>query len=50
MEPVTLDQARDALEQHVRTTFWLRRDLARVLAVQSFEGRGAHHLVLESFT
>jgi len=47
---LTLDAAREALELHVRTTKWLRRDLANKLAIESFERSGSFHVVLRSFT
>lgn len=54
MEPrapeLTLDAAREALELHVRTTRWLRRDLAKTLPIDSFERSGSFHVVLRSFT
>jgi hypothetical protein len=47
---LTLDAAREALEQHVRSTTWLRRDLAKTLPIDSFERSGSFHVVFRSFT
>jgi hypothetical protein len=47
---LTLEAAREALELHVRTTTWLRRDLAKKLVVESFERSGSFHVVFRSFT
>ena len=47
---LTLDAAREALELHVRTTKWLRRDLAKTLPIDSFERSGSFHVVFRSFT
>lgn len=47
---LTLDAAREALELHVRGTRWLRRDLAKALAVESFERSGSFHIKARWFT
>jgi hypothetical protein len=47
---LTLDAAREALELHVLTTKWLRRDLAQKLPIESFERSGSFHVVFRSFT
>lgn len=49
-QPLTLDQARDTLEAHVRTTWWRRRGIAKALNVSSFTLSGAWHVAFESFT
>lgn len=50
MDSYTIDQARDALERHVRTTRWLRRNLAKKLSISAFATSGAFHVVFQSFT
>ncbi len=47
---LSLDAAREALELHVRTTTWLRRDLSRTLPIESFARSGSFHVVFKSFT
>ncbi len=50
MANYTVEDAREALERHVRTTRWLRRGLAKKLDITSFETSGAFHVVFQSFT
>lgn len=47
---LTVEDARVALEQHVCTTTWLRRDLSRTLPIESLERSGSFHIVFKSFT
>lgn len=47
---LTLEAAREALEAHVRLTRWLRRDLAKKLAIESFQRSGSFHVRFRSFT
>ena len=47
---LTIDDARLALEQHVRTTRWGWRDLSRRLDIVSLERSGAFDVVLQSFS
>ncbi len=47
---LTLEAAREALELHVRTKTWLRRDLAKTLPIESFERSGSFHVRFRSFT
>lgn len=47
---LTVDDARKELELHVRSTKWLRRDLAAKLPIESFERSGSFHIRFRSFT
>ncbi len=47
---LTLDAARQALELHVQSTKWLRRDLARKLRIDAFEPSGSFHIKARWFT
>ncbi|MBK8259078.1 MAG: PEGA domain-containing protein [Polyangiaceae bacterium] len=47
---LTVEEARVVLEEHVRKTAWLRRDLSKTLPIDSFERSGSFHLSLRSFT
>ncbi len=48
--PLSVDEAREALERHVADTLLLRRGIARSLAITSHRTPGAHHVIFESFT
>ncbi|MFO0589651.1 MAG: hypothetical protein U0441_19085 [Polyangiaceae bacterium] len=48
--PVTLEEAREAVELYVRSTRWLRRDLAKTLPIASFERSGSFHIRARWFT
>jgi hypothetical protein len=50
MAELTVDDARAALEAHVRTTPWLRRDLASKLSITHEADSGAFEVIFESFT
>lgn len=49
-QELTVDGAREALELHVMSTRWLRRDLAKKLPIDSFTRSGSFHIVFRSFT
>jgi len=50
MAELTVDDARVALEAHVRTTPWLRRNLASKLSITHEADSGAFEVIFESFT
>src|SRR5687767_374621 len=47
---LTVDEARERVEQHVRTTRWGWRGLAKRLEITAFERSGAFDVIFASFT
>lgn len=49
-DELTIDEAREILEGHVRTTTWGWRGLSKRLPIESFERSGAFDVIFSSFT